>query len=710
MKRQLIKKIVCLCVCLVTLTSPVTVLASAPTEPYTHQTGADGERRIVYSRDVYAATRQINASTLGIEKLSGITDIYCTEEGMVYLLCGDSSRLLVLNSDYELIEERSIRKEDGGSFKFSGAQGIYVNHDGSMLIADTMNSRVLLIDSDGVVRRELKTPESDVIPEDFYFQPTKVIQDKEGYLYVLSMGCYNGILLYSEAYEFLGFYGASEVSSTVLDTLSYLWELLTSNDEKKSQQAKVLPYTAIDLAIDEAGYIYTCTSSGNTTTLGEGQIRKLSPGGTNILYKRKLDGTSSSSSNYNFFEDELTERLGRYRGQQVTALDVSDANNVYALDSTYGKIYMYDQDCNLLTVFGGGVGTASRLGTFASPVALAVNGNDVLVADSKGCTITLFELTDFGKVLLQAQELYYNSEYVEAKPYWEEILSQDGNSMLAYKGMAKASYAEEDIDSALKYARLSKDYVTYDYAHQEHMKQVISDHFALLFLLVVLILVGLVVLLLKIRKRETPLIRNEKLHCFSSVLLHPFQAFYDVKYRGRGSLKIAVTVMVCLMLSATLRDTACGFLFKTSDALSYNVLFTLAQTVGLLVLWSVVNWAVCTVMGGKGRLKEIYVVSSYAMLPMIIYNVIYVLLSHVMSLESVAIMTSIHMIAMVYTFFVLCVGIMAIHEYDFPKFMITSMVTVLLMFLVVFIGFMIVILIQQFGNFLYSLFMEVVYR
>ena len=53
---------------------------------------------------------------------------------------------------------------------------------------------------------------------------------------------------------------------------------------------------------------------------------------------------------------------------------------------------------------------------------------------------------------------------------------------------------------------------------------------------------------------------------------------------------------------------------------------------------------------------------------------------------------------------------MAIHEYDFPKFLLTSVVTCLLIFLVVFIGFILVILLQQFGNFLYSLFMEVVYR
>lgn len=708
MRKQLLA--IMFCICMMVAFMPLKVLAATPTEPYTYQTSNNGERRIVYSRDVYTATRQIHATSLGVEKLSGITDIHCTADGTVYLLCGESSRLLKLNSHYELIQEMNIQKENGARCKFDGAQGVYVNEDNEIFIADTMNSRILFIDQEGVVRQEFQDPKGDVIPEDFYYQPTKVIEDEEGYFYVLSMGCYNGILLYSQEYEFLGFYGASEVESTILNKLSYLWELLTSNDEKKAQQAKTLPYTAIDIAIDREGYIYTCTGSGNYTELGEGQIRKISPGGSNILALRETDGTATSSSKYNFFEDELTQRLGTYRGQQVAALDVSDTYHMYALDATYGKIYMYDQDCNLLTVFGGGVGTDSVLGTFATPVSMAVSGNDVLVADSKTGTITVFELTNFGKNLLQAQELYYESEYIEAKPYWEAVIAEDGNNVLAYKGLARACYAEGDIDGALKYAKLSLDYVTYDYAHQDNIKEFIKNHFSILFVVLLIIVVGLVVVLLKIRKRQTPLLRNEKVQCFVSTLFHPFVAFHDVKYKKMGSIKIAVATTVCFMLSATLKDTGCGFLFNKSNVEDYNVLFTVAQTVGLLILWSVVNWAVCTVMQGKGRLKEIYIVSNYAMLPMIIYNVIFMVLSHVMTLDSVEVLTSIQMIAIIYSFFILSVGMMAIHEYDFPRFIFTSILTVLLMFLVVFIGFILVILIQQFGNFLYSIFMEVVYR
>ena len=709
-KKRFLKKMTCFCMGAAVLMSSFTASAATPAEAYTHQTAADGSTVTVYSRDVYAAVKQINATSLGVENLSGITDIYCEKDGDIYLLCGESSRILVLDREYRFIKELEICDENGNACKFTGAMGIYVNSKKEIFIADTLSSRVLIVSPEGVVTKRLEAPQSDMIPEDFYFQPTRMLEDEQGYFYVLSQGCYYGALLYSADYEFLGFYGANEVESTILNTLSYLWELITSNDEKKSQQVQVLPYTVIDLALGSDGYVYTCTGRSDYNQLGKGQIRKISPGGSNILYRRGFDGSASSSSNYNFLETEIVERLGYARSQNLVALDVSESGNMYVLDATYGKIYMYDQDCNLLTVFGGGTGEGTQMGTFQSPVALAVNGSDIIVADSKSASLTLFQLTDFGETLVQAEDLYFSSNYVDAMPYWETVLAQNGNSRLAYRGLAKAYYVQGDMDAALKYSKLGMDYATYDHVHQEKLTEFVKRNFIWLFLLLILLIVGLVVMLLKFRKRETPLVQNKKLHCFLSTMIHPFQTFHDIKYKKYGSMKIAVAVTVALVISAILKNTCCGFLFRRNDAESYNALFTVAQTAGLLVLWSVANWAICTIMDGKGRLKEVYIVSSYSMIPLVLYNVIYLALSHVVAIEAVDAIVSLGMIVMIYTFFILCVGIMAIHEYDFPKFLWTSFVAVLIMILVVFIGFMIVILIQQLGDFLFSLFMEVVYR
>lgn len=703
------KKIICLLLCILAIASTLTVSA-APNKSYTHQENQSGIKETVFSRDVYTASKRINATALGINKLSGITDMYCADDNTVYLLCGGESRLIVLNGNYEFVREISVHDEEGYPYNFNGAEGVYVNNSGAIYIANTLNSEVITVNQNGEVTDKLETPKSDIIPEDFFFQPTKVLEDDQGYFYVLSLGCYYGVLLYSKDREFLGFYGANEVESTVLDTLSNLWKLLTSNDEKKSKQVKNLPYTVIDVVLDSEGYVYTCTGRGKSGSLSKGQLRKISPGGSNILYSRDLDGTASSSSGFNFLESKIAGRRGFEREQNIVAMEVNKQGYIFALESTYGKIYVYDRDCNLVTVFGGGAGSGTQLGTFVNAVTMTVMNNDVLVADAETGMITVFSPTDFGNTLFKAQSLYFKSDYTAAMPYWEKVLSEDGNSRLAYCGLAKAYYYSGDTEQSVKYAKLGLDYEIYDYIHQENVNNFIKKNFLVLFAAAILIVAGLVVLLLKIRKRETPLIKNAGLHCYTSVMVHPFRAFNDVKYKKLGSVKIASVVMLCYFISVVLKSTVCGFLFNKTTPQSYNVLFTLAQTCGLILLWTVSNWAICSVADGKGKLKDIYVATAYSTTPLIIYNLIYILLSYILTRDSINIIVGLQSVVYIFVFFILCIGIMTVHEYNFPKFVFTAIVTVLLMILIVFIGFMVVILVQQFWNFLYSLFMEVMYR
>ena len=121
------KKIVCLLLCILAIASTLTVSA-APNKSYTHQENQSGTKETVFSRDVYTASKRINATALGINKLSGITDMYCADDNTVYLLCGGESRLIVLNGNYEFVREISVHDEEGYPYNFNGAEGVYVNN------------------------------------------------------------------------------------------------------------------------------------------------------------------------------------------------------------------------------------------------------------------------------------------------------------------------------------------------------------------------------------------------------------------------------------------------------------------------------------------------------------------------------------------------------------------------------------------------------
>ena len=99
---------------------------------------------------------------------------------------------------------------------------------------------------------------------------------------MLCDGAYYGALLFAPSGEFSGFYGANTVKGSALTTLSYLWDALTKNDDKRAYSVKKLPYRFFDLSIDEKDFVYTCTGQTDNAS-SNGQIKKLSPNGVNIL-------------------------------------------------------------------------------------------------------------------------------------------------------------------------------------------------------------------------------------------------------------------------------------------------------------------------------------------------------------------------------------------------------------------------------------------
>lgn len=69
---------------------------------------------------------------------------------------------------------------------------------------------------------------------------------------------------------------------------------------------------------------------------------------------------------------------------------------IYALDATYGLIYIYDTDSNLIAAFGGGRGLGNQEGTFSAANSIALSGSRLMVADSLTNAVTVFELTAYG--------------------------------------------------------------------------------------------------------------------------------------------------------------------------------------------------------------------------------------------------------------------------------------------------------------------------
>jgi len=692
------------------LASSISVSA-ASSETYTRVDVPGSTTEIRLSREMYSATCELTSASFGIsEAFDGITDIYCNKSGDTYLLCGDESRIWHFNKDYTSCNEIKIKNKKGNEENFKGAKGIFCDTDNLLYIADTDNKRIIITDLNGVVKKILDAPVSDLIPDDFLYQPSSVAKDGQGYLYVLSVGCYYGALIYSPDYEFMGFYGSNTVESSALDTLSFLWQKLTSNDAKKSASVKKLPYSFADLCFDPEDFMVTCTGSLSSSVYGNqnvGQIKKISPSGDNILMKRNLKGDFESSSGVDFLEKEHAEGAGV---QEIVSVAVSEDNYIFALDRGNGYIYVYDSQCNLLSAFGGGFAQGKRLGIFKNPVALTFNDNSVIVADSDKKSITIFGTTEYGTLIRKAENLFISGDYLEAKELWQKVLTQNRNCQLAYRGLSMAYYSEGKYREALDAAKTALDYSVYDLAWQEIVTQSIADHFVLIIVLLSLIIVGIILLIVYLRRKNIKLIKNEKFKLYSRVIFHPFDSFEQLKYKKLGSYKIAITITVLFYIASVLNVIASGFLYSNTLLRNYNALFTLASSVGLLLLWSVCNWLVCSMFNGKGTFKDVYVSTCYAITPWVIFLFVKVILSNFLPLSSSSIVSGFQNAVLILTFFLLCVAMIKVHEYDFFKIILTSVVVLLMMILVLFVILMCAILIVQFGSFIVSIYEEVVHR
>jgi len=702
--------IICVFLIIAVLASSFSVSA-ASSETFTRVDVPGDTTEIRLSREMYSASSELTSATFGIsDPFDGITDIFCNSSGDTYLLCGDESRLWQFNSDYTKCNEIKIINSDGNEENFKGAKGIFCDDNNLLYIADTENQRILITDSKGNVKKILQAPTSELIPDDFLYQPSSVAKDGQGFLYVLSLGCYYGALIYNPQYEFMGFYGSNTVESSALDTLSFLWNKLTSNDEKKSASVKKLPYSFADLCFDPEDFMVTCTGSLSSSVYGNqnvGQIKKISPSGDNILMKRNLKGDFESSSGVDFLEKEKPEGA---KVQEIVSVAVSEDNYIFALDKGNGYIYIYDPQCNLLSAFGGGYSGGNRVGVFKTPVALTLNNDSIIVADNEKRSITIFKSTEYGKLIRQAENLFIKGDYLEAKGLWNKVLKMNRNCQLAYRGLSMAYYSEGDYQKALKAAKKALDYSVYDLAWREIVTQYLADNFIAIFIVLILFIGAIVALLLFLKRKNIKLVKNPKTKLYLRVCVHPFDSFEQLKYKKLGSYKIAIAITVLFYIASVLNVIASGFLYSNTLLRNYNALFTLASSVGLLMLWSVCNWLICTMFNGKGTFKDVYVSTCYAISPWVVFLFVKVILSQFLPLSSSGIVTGFQNAVLIFTFFLLCVALIKIHEYDFFKVLITSVVVILMMILVVFVILMCAILIVQFGSFIVSIYEEVVHR
>lgn len=194
------------------------------------------------------------------------------------------------------------------------------------------------------------------------------------------------------------------------------------------------------------------------------------------------------------------------------------------------------------------------------------------------------------------------------------------------------------------------------------------------------------------------------------VLGRPSSELYEMKYYKLWPIWPTVIILLCWFAAEVLSAYSTDFKFNYRNLTKINILYTLGATIGLYLMFVVVNWAVTTLMDGKGKLREIFCATSYALIPYAAAKVFCVCLSHFVIMEEGAFLTVIEAFALLYSVFIFMAAMMTIHDYTLMKATFSvalsaAGIVFVLFLLVLFFG-----LLQQVTLFAQTIYMELQLR
>lgn len=682
----MVKRFLIILLSLTVLFSTFTV--SADTYTYTYDYWGDA----VASPNGYTVEDTFFGGDLGIGNMKNPSDVFVDACGEVYVSDTGNNRVICLDKDFKVKKVITEFNDNGKALSVQTPEGIFVDTEGNMYLCLKEMGLVVKADKNGNVLSKFERPQSDLLQESFEFKPSRVLVSESGTVFVMIKGFYLGALVYEGNGKFLTFFGSNDVKVTAKMVTEKLFRKLMT-EEQKSKLSRYVPVQYDGFDIDKNNFIYTCTSNADSQ-----EIRRINTLGSNVLSEKGNMGDLQSAY-----------ILGKVEDTSFVDLCVDEYGFITAADSTRGRIFQYDKDGMLVTVFGG---KGDGAGLFTNPCALDEQGDKILVLDSERASLTVLKLTEYGALLREGTIFFNQGFYSEAKEIWNKVLDKNINCELAYNGLGKAEFAEENYNEAMRCFKLANNRSEYSESFKQYRSIKIKQFFPyVISIVVILVIIIFIADYIKKKSNREKISKCPKsLKSFFRVMTHPGDEIGEVKYKKEWDYKLATTILVLWFISSVAKRQLTAFVFNYNNPEKFNVLVILASTIGLFLLFVVINWAVTTLLAGKGKIGEIYCSVAYALFPYIITVFLSVAASHFAVADEGAFLTIIEVVGLIWSLFLLISVLREIHEYTFGKVFKSLLITVAGMAFVLFIGMLFVSLIEQLISFITSLFNELMYR
>ena len=658
---------------------PVSVSAETPYVTYT----IDGYGQIRQTQTAYLAYSTI--TKFGEQTLSAPSDMQVTADGLIYVADSGNKRIVVGNLEGELVGII-------GEGTLVNPQGVFVTEDKHVYVADRDAETIFVFDENGQVIKTYGKPDSPLYGAGVSFLPIKLVVNDAGIMFIVCESNTNGIVEISptDGGTFLGYFGTNYAAT---DLMTVIYRAILT-DAQRAKMVSNIPATPTNLAINEKGLIYTVTRGNQNETL-----KLLNIAGTNLINNN--DGT---------YADTPVSVVAGYH------------DNVYVADQQ-GYIYEYNNNGELMFVFGGPDDGSQRVGLSSMVSGIAIDSSDrIYVLDSDKCRVQVYPPTEFTNLLHEALFLYSKGRYTESKEPLTKILEMNSMFDYANKAMGRAFFQEENYEQALHYARLAKDYEGYSEAYWEMrnvwLKKNIMTAIGICVLLWAIVKVVSVLdkkknILAKPRKLLAKWKKNKFISnlCYAGYYMtHPVDGAYGIAREGRASWLSATVLLVVFIIEFIVNKYTCGFLMKTVMEGRYEIFSDIGTVLVVMIALTASTYLVCTINEGEGTVKKLYTFFCYSLMPYIVLTPLVYALSHVFTNNEVFLLTMLNILIYGWIAVIAFVGLKEVNNFkvnETVKVILLTVFTVLILALLIFI---IYILWAQVFEFISAIFGEVVYR
>lgn len=194
------------------------------------------------------------------------------------------------------------------------------------------------------------------------------------------------------------------------------------------------------------------------------------------------------------------------------------------------------------------------------------------------------------------------------------------------------------------------------------------------------------------------------------VAFHPIEGFDEMRYKKGGSFLVSVVLYLLFVFSIIAQQKYCGQQFLFADDTQVSIQKTLLSTLLLMVSAVFANWGFSVLLEGKARVKEIWILLNYSLVPYTVFSFLYVLISNIATQEEGTLLSVLLWVGIGWSGFLILRALMAYQEFSFGGAIGSVLLTVIGVVIILFLLVLLISLFQKIFATASIIFYEISFR